>query len=132
MATTHLQKDTQHLTSSGETVEQCFANMAASMFNLFSDIENVHGLQIITFEFFASENEKALAQWLNLLLTKAKEHQLIFGDFRLKRTADKWEATVSGEPYKFDQLNIKAMKTDKISISKNDHIWEARCVLSFK
>lgn len=132
MTKTQLQKNTQYLTSSGETLEQSFANIAASMFSLLSDIKNIHGLQIITFEFEAADNDKALKTWLALLVSKAKEHQLLFGDFRLKRNNDKWEATVSGEPYQFDQLNIKSINLDKISIDKKDHIWETRCSLSFR
>lgn len=126
------QKEIQYLTGTGETLEQCFANMAISMFKLVSETKSIHGLQIITFDFTAKENDQALVAWLELVFKKAKEHQLIFGDFRLKRNNEKWEATISGEPYQFDQLNINSIALEKISINKLDHIWQACCNLSFK
>jgi SHS2 domain-containing protein len=125
------QKNEIIITGYGETVENCFAHAALSMFGLMADVNDVHTLQIVTFEFEEPSLEKALIAWLNLLLTKAREHKLIFGDFRLKKTGDKWEATVSGEPWREAlkrEFDIKRATTT-IEINKVSHIWEARCLV---
>ncbi len=61
------------------------------------------------------------------------EHQLAFGDFRLKQNGKTWKATVAGEPLREALLrgfDIKSAKTSDITINKAEHIWEARCLLA--
>ena len=116
----------------GESIELCFANAAFVMFSLMADISNVHQIQIITFEFEEADQEQALVTWLNLLLAKAKAHNLIFGDFRLKREEKLWKATVAGEPCRKDierGIEVKDATQTMLSVTKIDHNWEARCVV---
>ena len=116
----------------GDTLEGCFTSAATSMFGLMADINDIHTLQIVTFEFEEPEPSRALTTWLNLLLTKAREHKLIFGDFRLMRTGDKWEATVSGEPWREAlkrEFDIRRATTTTVDINKNSNLWEARCLV---
>jgi len=117
----------------GETIEACFANIARVMFALMTNIENVHQIQIITFEFEEADLEVALVTWLNLLLAKAQEHHLVFGDFRLKREANVWKATVAGEPWRENTergIEVKGATQTMLSVRKVEHLWEARCVVS--
>lgn len=117
----------------GESLETCFADAARIMFALMTDISNIHFIQIITFEFEEPNTEQALVTWLNLLLEKAQEHQLIFGDFRLKRDGHIWKATVSGEPKRDGMLvgvEVKNATTTKLSVKKVEHQWEAKCVVN--
>lgn len=116
----------------GETVETCFVDAARNMFALMQDIEKVHLVQIITFEFEEADIDAALVMWLNLVLKKAQEHQLVFGDFRLKREGKSWKATVSGE--KRNQvlegnIDVKSASFAMVSVAKIDYLWEARCVV---
>lgn len=116
----------------GETIETCFANTARVMFSLMANIDNIHQIQIITFEFEESDLELALVTWLNLLLGKAREHNLMFGDFRLKRENNLWKATVSGEPWRKDMergIEVKGATLTMLSVRKLEHSWEARCVV---
>jgi SHS2 domain-containing protein len=116
----------------GDTIENCFTNTARVMFSLMANIENVHQIQIITFEFEEADIELALVTWLNLLLAKSQEHQLIFGDFRLKRDENVWKATVSGEPWRNNierGIEVKGATLTMLSVKKVDHLWEARCIV---
>lgn len=116
----------------GESLETCFADAARVMFSLMTDITQVHQLQIITFEFTEDDIEIALVSWLNLLLIKAREHQLIFCDFRLKHEGNLWKATVAGEKWRDSQeggVAVKGAKPTPLSVKKIDHLWEARCIV---
>lgn len=117
----------------GETIEACFANTAHVMFSLMASIEDIHQIQIITFEFEEADVEQALIKWLNLLLEKSHEHQLLFGDFRLKREGNVWKATVAGEPWREEVASggmvVKAALPTMLMVKKLNHLWEARCVV---
>ena len=116
----------------GETVEICFCDMAKTLFSLRMTISNVHLIQIITFEFEEENVELALVRWLNLLIEKASEHHLIFGDFRLKHEGTNWKATASGEPWRENLesgIKVQGVLPTGVSVKKIDHLWEARCVV---
>lgn len=116
----------------GENAEACFADAARVMFSLTADLKAVHLTQIITFEFEEADLEIALITWLNTLLAKAQEHQLVFGDFRLKHEGKYWKATVSGEKWRDGikrGIEVKGALLTMLSVKKLDHLWEARCVL---
>lgn len=117
----------------GETIENCFANVAHVMFSLMLDVSQVHLTQIITFEFVEADSELALATWLNLLITKSQQHQLMFGDFRLKKENNTWHATVSGERWRDNiehGIEVKGVTSTLLSVKKINHLWEARCVVN--
>lgn len=116
----------------GVTVETCFTDAARVMFSLMTDLSEVHLTQIISFEFEEEDLSRALVTWLNLLLSKAKEHQLVCGDFRLKRDGNHWKATVSGERWRAGMspgTEVKEATTTMLSIKKMAHAWEVRCVI---
>ncbi|WP_232051819.1 archease [Aquicella siphonis] len=116
----------------GDTVENCFANTARVMFSLMADIESVHPLQIITFEFEEADLELALVTWLNLLIAKSQEHSLVFGDFRLRHEGVLWKATVAGEHWRDSMergIEVKGATLTMLSVKKVDHTWEARCIV---
>ena len=116
----------------GITLELCFANMAHSMFAIMTDMSKVNPLEVINFDFEEQDIELALVTWLNLLLVKAKEHQLVFCDFRLKRNHDRWHATVAGDHWHTDTergVEVKGATLTQLSIKKIDHQWEARCIV---
>lgn len=120
------------LIAHGETIESCFADAARVMFALMGRIDEVHLLEIITFEFEEADLEFALVTWLNLVLAKSYEHHLMFGDFRLKHENNKWFATVSGEPWRDEMergIEVKGATLTMLSVKKINHSWEARCVL---
>ncbi len=116
----------------GDTVENCFTHAARAMFSLMANIENIHQIQIITFEFEEADLELALMTWLNALLKKSQEHHLIWGDFRLKREGNVWKAIVSGEPWRNNMergIEVKGTTLIMLSVKKVDHLWEARCIV---
>lgn len=116
----------------GESIEACFIDAARVMFNLTVDTSKVHLTQIITFEFEEEDIEYAFVTWLNLLIAEAQEHQLMFGDFRLKRDGKKWQATISGEPWRKNierGIEVKGATLTMLSVKNVNHVWEARCVV---
>jgi SHS2 domain-containing protein len=116
----------------GETIESCFTDTARVMFALMADVEKIHLTQVITFEFNEENLETALVTWLNLLLAKAQEHQMMFGDFRLEKQENIWKATVSGEKWQDDMersVTVKSVTMHRLSVKKINHLWEARCLV---
>lgn len=116
----------------GESIEKCFEDAARVMFSIMTDISKIHLKLIITFEFKEEDLELALVTWLNLLLFKSREHNLVCGDFRLKRIGVLWKATVSGERWREDTVRgteVKGATLTMLSVKKIDHQWEARCVV---
>lgn len=116
----------------GDNIENCLADTALALFSLTTDITSVHLTQIITFEFTAANYETALLLWLNKLLKEARAHEMIWGDFRLKREGMIWRATVSGESRREQALRdcaIKAINLEGLSIKKENYVWEARCTV---
>lgn len=116
----------------GETIESCFSNAASVMFSLMADVTKVRPIQIITFEFEEEDLELAFVTWLNLLVAKAQEHQLMFCDFRLKREGRLWKATVAGDHWR-DNLErgteVKGATLTMLSVTKTGHSWEAKCIV---
>lgn len=118
--------------SRGETIESCFANAAYNLFSLVTDLSHVHQLQILTFEFDEAETATAFTIWLNTLLVKADQHNMIFNDFRLKHEGSHWYATVAGERWPRNvtlRMQIKDIKLTVLGLMKAGYQWEARCVL---
>lgn len=116
----------------GDSLESCFANTARVMFSLMVDIEKIHSLQIISFEFEEADVELALVTWLNLLIAESQEHGLIFGDFRLRHEGQMWKATVAGEPWRDNMergIEVKGATLSMLSVKKVNHTWEARCIV---
>jgi SHS2 domain-containing protein len=116
----------------GVTIEQCFEDVARVMFSLRTDLSNIHVIEIITFDFEEENAEKALITWLSLLLSKAAEHRLLFGDFRLKREGNQWKATAAGEPWREGMshgTDLKIQADAALSVKKIDHLWQAECIL---
>lgn len=116
----------------GISFESCFVDIAQNMFSLVTNLSAIHATEVIRFKFQEADVEIALITWLNLLLEKARTHELIFTDFRLKHENDTWEATVAGGVkinHFPQQVEIKCATFRLISIHKIDHIWVARCTL---
>lgn len=119
----------------GDSIENCFVNIANVMFSLTADVKNIHPIQILTFEFEEADLKQALLTWLNFLISKSREHKLLFGDCRLRREENLWKATVSGEPIRealFTSMQIKNASPSHITVEKVDHEWEARCLVEVK
>jgi SHS2 domain-containing protein len=117
----------------GESIETSFADAASALFALLADTAGVRPFQIITFDFIEEDIDAALQTWLNLVLAKSQERNLAFTDFRLKREANIWKATVSGEPWRDDikrGLQANHMAISQCAVRKEDYIWEARCLLA--
>lgn len=127
-----IHEDNVGIIAHGESVEDCFENTAKILFSLVSEIENLHSIQVISLEFEESDVEVALLTFLNLLLEKSREQNILFGDFRLRRDGDIWKVTVAGEPKRDELLQgitIKQVLPQLLSVKKFNHHWEARCVV---
>lgn len=112
----------------GLTIEESFTDAAEAMFAVVSDLSLVHLNQIITFEFEETDVKSAFVTWLNLLIEKAREHELLFADFRLKREGNCWFATVSGEKW-HKHFIIKCATASMLSVERDEFEWQATCVV---
>ncbi len=116
----------------GDTLEQSFEAAARAVFSIVTQIETVRPLTAITIEFEESDPELALVIWLNLLLGKAREFGMIFGQFQLQREHDYWHGKALGEPWR-DELErgveVKGATLTMLSVKQAGSTWEARCVV---
>jgi len=72
------------------------------MFAIMIDIAVLRPEITVRFSFEESDVELALVSWLNLLLAHAREQQIVFSDFRLRREGDRWHGEASGQPWRRD------------------------------
>lgn len=117
----------------GITLEDSFSKAAYHMFSLMADISCIHPIHIVNIEFEEEKIEKALVTWLNLLLVRSSELQLVFGDFRLIHEGKYWRGTISGEHWRDgikQDVKIKEATNQLLSVKKIDHGWEVRCSLN--
>ena len=69
----------------GDTVEVAFVQAARAVFAYMVDLESVRPQKKVEIQFTESDMEIALVEWLNHLLSKARQEGLIFSKFTLHR-----------------------------------------------
>jgi SHS2 domain-containing protein len=116
----------------GETVEQAFEAAARAVFAIMTPVDAVKPKTTVLIEFEEADRELALATWLNLLLGKARELDMVFSRFHLQHQGDKWNGEVAGEKWN-DGLErgveVKGATLTMLSVEQADSTWEARCVV---
>lgn len=116
----------------GVDVEKCFSNAAYNMFSIMTDLSKINPQQIIAIDFVEDDLEFAFVTWLNLLLAKAREHQLVFSEFSLEHKDNQWHGKAKGEPWRENierGIEVKGATLTMLSVKKLNHVWEARCVV---
>jgi SHS2 domain-containing protein len=115
----------------GATLEDAFVAAALAVFNLMTDPSLVIPRYNIKIYFEETDNELALVIWLNRLLAKSHELNLIFSKFDLQRQAGVWTGHAYGDHWQVSSprgTEVKGATLTMLKVNQNDH-WEARCVV---
>lgn len=116
----------------GATLEEAFEAAARATFAIMADIDTVKPQDTVTVEFEEADIELALVRWLNLLITSAREHGMIFCRFWIERDGVRWRGGASGERWRDDLargVEVKGATLTMLEARKVPAGWEARCVV---
>lgn len=116
----------------GAVLEEAFEAAAAAMFARMTELAGVRSERTVRVEFEEADVELALVRWLNLLLAKAREHGVVFSEFRLERDGVVWRGRASGEPWRSDLergVEVKGATLTALWVKPTGKGWEARCVI---
>lgn len=116
----------------GSTLEQAFEAAARAMFAVMIDVAAVRNESSVRFNFEEADAELALVTWLNLLLAHARERQMVFGHFHLRREANTWHCEAGGQRWEREMergTEVKGATLTMLSVNQSHDGWEARCVV---
>jgi len=116
----------------GATIEEAFEAAARATFALMVDLEQVHAAADVPLEFEEADVELALVRWINLLLTAAREHRMIFCSFRIERDGVRWRGGASGEPWRAGLergVEVKGATLTMLQVREERDGWRASCVV---
>lgn len=115
----------------GSTIEAAFIHAAEAVFGIMTDLSNIPPATKIPIEFKEDDLELALVVWINALISKARENNLVFSKFDLTRKSSKWMGYAYGTQWQDDTVRgteVKGATLTELKVKKNK-IWEARCVV---
>ena len=75
---------------SGLTLEAAFVQAARAVFAYMANLDEVQPIQSRIIEFVEEDSELALVEWLNALLGEARQSNLVFSNFTLRREQNHW------------------------------------------
>lgn len=116
----------------GATLEEAFESAAAAMFAIMTDLGAIRKQRSVKLEFEEADTELALVRWLNLLLATAREHRMVFAEFRLERDGVVWRGAATGETWRRELergVEVKGATLTMLSVGQSQAGWEARCVV---
>lgn len=116
----------------GNTLEQAFEAAARAMFGVMVDVVAVRNESAVQFDFEETDVELALVTWLNLLLAHARENQMVFGHFHVRREGNTWQCEAGGQRWEREMergTEVKGATLTMLSVKQNAGGWEARCVV---
>jgi SHS2 domain-containing protein len=116
----------------GSTLEEAFVAAARAVFGLMTDLSLVAHHERIDIEFEEGDPELALVTWLNALVARAADRELVLGAFELARDGARWRGAAFGEHWREDLvpgLEVKGATLTALSVREADGMWEARCVI---
>lgn len=115
----------------GDSIEAAFCAAACAVFKIMTDITSVQPQYHIDITFEETNCELALVTWINTLLAKSHELELIFCKFELSHTGSKWIGTAYGDTWQETHprgTEVKGATVTMLKVFKNSQ-WEARCVV---
>jgi len=115
----------------GAGLEELFANCAAGMFSLVTDLSLVKEKDAREVELEAEDYGSLLVRWLSRLLYFLDAEEMLFKRFDVQRVEQfTLKATAWGEPIHRDshdlRLAIKAVTYHKLEVQKIDGRWRAQ------
>ena len=116
----------------GHTLEQAFVNVAYNTFAIMCALTQIKPLLEINVFFNEEDVELALVQWINLLLSSARENGLMFSHFELSRDQNSWTGKAYGAPWQphFEHgVEVKGATLTMLSVKQEGNEYTARCVV---
>jgi SHS2 domain-containing protein len=116
----------------GHTLEQAFVNVAYNTFAIMCDLTQIKPLLEINVSFKEKDIELALVQWINLLLSSARENGLMFSHFELLHHQNIWTGKACGaswQPQFEHGVEVKGATLTMLSVKQEDNEYTARCVV---
>ena len=116
----------------GATPEEAFESAALAMFEIMTSVSTVRHERTLALEFEEADIELALVRWLNLLLATAREHGMVFSQFRLERDGVVWRGSATGEAWRGGLergTEVKGATLTMLKVEERGGGWEARCVV---
>jgi SHS2 domain-containing protein len=120
------------LVGRGATIEEAFESAAVGMFAIMTELPAVRREHTMRVEFEEADAELALVRWLNLLLATAREHGMIFAEFRLDRDGVVWRGSATGETWRRELergTEVKGATLTMLKVEQCGNEWQARCVV---
>lgn len=116
----------------GSTIEQAFETGAQAVFAIITHLGAVQPTSTVTFEFEEADLEFAFVTWLNVLLGRSHELDMVFSRFHVQRHGNWWRAEASGEKWRAGLergVEVKGATLTMLSVKQTGPGWEARCVV---
>lgn len=116
----------------GATMTQAFEAAAAAMFDLTTDLEQVHPRRTVPVSFVEVDAHAALVRWLNVLLEAARHHGLTFSEFHLLREGNSWRGSATGDVHRDGpghELEVMRVHRDMLTVHQTPEGWEAHCAV---
>lgn len=116
----------------GATLEQAFVAGAQAVFSLITHLEDIEPRERLDLEFEEADPELAFVTWINQLLARAQENELVLGKFELERDGDRWRGRAWGEPWRAEMergVDVKGATLTMLSVAQAGDGWEARCIV---
>jgi SHS2 domain-containing protein len=116
----------------GATLEEAFESAATGMFAIMTELPAVRRERTVQIEFEEADTELALVRWLNLLLATAREHGMVFAEFRLERDGVVWRGSATGETWRRELergTEVKGATLTMLKVGQCNNEWQARCVV---
>lgn len=116
----------------GSTLEQAFVNAAYNTFAIMCDLTQIEPLLEIEVSFIEDDIEFALVEWINLLLSSARENGVMFSRFELSRDQNIWTGKATGEPWQrqFEHgVEVKGATLTMLSVKQVRNDYQVRFVV---
>ena len=116
----------------GATLEESFEAAARAVFEIMTPLEAVRPERTVPVEFEEADVELALVRWINLLLTLARVHGVVFCRFWLEKDGVHWRGGASGEPWRAGLergVEVKGATLTMLRVQPVPDGWEAACVV---
>lgn len=118
----------------GPSLEEAFAEAALALTAAIADPATVAPLETVHLDIPGSDPEFLLVDWLNALVFEMAARGMLFGRFRLGRTADGLSAEIAGEPVDRARhqpaVEVKGATMTELAVDQlADGTWRAQCVI---
>jgi tRNA nucleotidyltransferase (CCA-adding enzyme) len=118
----------------GATKEEAFANTAAALTAVVTDLASVGQTQAVSLVCEAPDDELLLVDWLNVLVYEMATRRMLFSRFAVQLDGHSLRATAWGEPVDVARhqpaVEVKGATYTELSVKQDrEGRWIAQCVV---